>query len=430
MKDRIGRRMVEYGEIDGHLKPGATLIEPTSGNTGIGLALAAAVKGYRAIITLPEKMSKEKVDVLKALGAEIIRTPNEAAWDSPDSHIGVANRLNKEIANSWIPDQYSNINNPMAHYEGTAEEIYAQCGGKLDMFVCGAGTGGTIAGVGRRLKELIPGVQIVGIDPYGSILAQPEALNHEGVHGYQVEGIGYDFIPKVLERKFVDRWEKTTDKESFLMARRLIRSEGLLCGGSCGAAMAGAVKAAKSLKKGQRCVVLLPDSVRNYMTKFLDDGWMAKMGFVDDKTKAEQESSRLKWGGATIKHLNLHPAVTIPAQLSVQDAIKIMQEKGFDQLPVVAKKDSRLLSGLITLGNLSAKLASGRTHLTDSVDSTMYSFKVNSKFTKITEDTPLDSLSLFFEKNSSAVVTNDKNEVISVVTKVDLLGYLIKSNKA
>ena len=186
VKDRIGKRMVEFGEKDGILHEGSVLIEPTSGNTGIGLALAAAVKGYRAIITLPEKMSQEKVDVLKALGAEIIRTPTEAAWDSPDSHIGVANRLNKEIENSWIPNQYSNQNNPDAHYFGTAEEIYAQCGGKLDVFVAGAGTGGTIAGTARRLKELLPNLIVVGIDPHGSILAQPESLNPEGIHSFQV----------------------------------------------------------------------------------------------------------------------------------------------------------------------------------------------------------------------------------------------------
>ncbi len=265
------------------------------------MALAAAVKGYRAVITLPEKMSQEKVDVLKALGAEIVRTPTEAAWDSPDSHIGVAKRLNKEIPNSLIPDQYSNINNPMAHYEGTAEEIIAQTGGKIDMFVAGVGTGGTIAGVARKLKEKIPGIIIVGVDPYGSILAEPEVLNKACVHGYQVEGIGYDFIPEVLERKYVDKWVKTDDKESFIMARRLIRKEGLLCGGSCGAAMVGAIKAAKSLKKGQRCVVLLPDSVRNYMTKFLNDEWMRKNGYIDDETKKEEQQRKDQWAGACIR---------------------------------------------------------------------------------------------------------------------------------
>ena len=274
VKDRIAKRMVEDAEASGRIKPGSTLIEPTSGNTGIGLALAAAIKGYRCVITLPEKMSKEKVDVLKALGAEIIRTPTEAAWDSPDSHIGVAKRLLEEIPDSHILDQYGNPSNPLAHYDGTAEEIWEQCEGKVDMVVSAAGTGGTISGISRRLKELNPNIQIVGVDPYGSILAEPENLNTSGVGVYHVEGIGYDFIPKVLDRSVVDSWIKTGDQESFLMARRLIREEGLLCGGSGGAAMVGALKAAATLKEGQRCVVILADSIRNYMSKHLSDHWM------------------------------------------------------------------------------------------------------------------------------------------------------------
>jgi cystathionine beta-synthase len=203
------------------------------------------------IITLPEKMSKEKVDVLKALGAEIIRTPTEAAWDSPDSHIGVANRLLAEIPNSHILDQYANPGNPGAHYDETAEEIWEQCDGKVDMLVAGAGTGGTITGIAKKLKELNPNLIVVGVDPKGSILAQPESLNTEGVGSYQVEGIGYDFIPKVLEREYVDRWLKSEDKSSFLMSRRLIRDEGLLCGGSSGTAVEAAMQACKDLKAGQ-----------------------------------------------------------------------------------------------------------------------------------------------------------------------------------
>lgn len=268
VKDRIGKRMIEEAEKSGKLKPGYTIIEPTSGNTGIGLALAAAVKGYRAIITMPEKMSQEKVDVLRALGAEIIRTPTEAAFDSPESHISVALRLNKQIPNSVILDQYANPYNPIAHYDTTAEEILKSCGGKIDMFVAGAGTGGTISGVARKLKEKCPDCVIVGVDPHGSILAEPEELNKiEG--SYKVEGIGYDFIPRVLDRTVVDKWYKSDDLNSFTYSRRLIREEGILCGGSSGSAMWAAIEAAKSLKKGQRCVVLLADSVRNYMSKFL-----------------------------------------------------------------------------------------------------------------------------------------------------------------
>jgi cystathionine beta-synthase len=268
VKDRIGKRMIDDAEKAGRIAPGATLIEPTSGNTGIGLALAAACKGYRCIITMPEKMSKEKVDVLKALGAEIVRTPTEAAFDAPDSHISVARRLQQEIPNSFILDQYTNPSNPLAHSEGTAEEIWAQTGGKIDMLVAGAGTGGTITGLAQKLKQYNPNLQVVAVDPEGSILAVPNKLNDKNRLGtYHVEGIGYDFVPGVLDRTIVDTWIKSNDLESMIMMRKLIRQEGLLCGGSCGAAVSGALKAAASLKEGQTCVVILPDSVRNYMTK-------------------------------------------------------------------------------------------------------------------------------------------------------------------
>ena len=266
VKDRIGKRMIEEAERSGRIKPGDTLIEPTSGNTGVGLAMAGAIKGYNVVITLPEKMSDEKVNMLKGLGAAIVRTPTEAAWDAPESHIGVAAQLHKELPNSHILDQYKNPANPGAHYEGTAREILHQCGGRLDMIVVGAGTGGTISGIARRLKETLPDLIVVGVDPVGSILAQPEALNVPGP-SYLVEGIGYDFIPDVLDRRLVDRWVKSNDADSLRMARRLIKEEGLLVGGSSGAAMAAALQAASTLGAGQRCVVLLPDNVRNYMSK-------------------------------------------------------------------------------------------------------------------------------------------------------------------
>ena len=218
VKDRIGVRMLEDAEKAGRIKPGDTLIEPTSGNTGIGLALAAAVKGYRLIITMPEKMSQEKQVVLEALGAEIIRTPTEAAWDAPESHIGVARQLREVIPNAHILDQYANPSNPLAHEEGTAREIIAQCGGKLDAVVMTAGTGGTISGVARAIKRALPGVQVIGVDPEGSILAGPAEIK-----SYKVEGIGYDFIPDVLDRDLVDRWIKSNDRDSFRTARRSSR---------------------------------------------------------------------------------------------------------------------------------------------------------------------------------------------------------------
>ena len=274
VKDRIGWRMVKDAERSGRIKPGDTLIEPTSGNTGQGIALAAAVKGYRCIIVMPDKMSREKQIAIEALGAEIVRTPTEAAWDDPESHISVSKKLNDEIPNSHVLDQYSNPSNPNAHYDGTAQEILDDFGKEINMIVIGAGTGGTITGVAKRLKEEIPGVIIVGADPVGSILG-----GGAKVEPYLIEGIGYDFIPDVLDNDLVDEYIKTNDEESFLMARRLIKEEGLLCGGSSGSAMVAALQTAIALDKGEKCLVLLPDSIRNYMSKFPNDGWMKKNGF-------------------------------------------------------------------------------------------------------------------------------------------------------
>ncbi len=274
IKDRIGWKMVEDAEAEGRIKPGDTLIEPTSGNTGQGIALASAVKGYRCIITMPEKMSQEKQIALESLGAEIIRTPSEAAFDDPTSHISVAKKLNTEIENSHILDQYGNQSNPDAHYYGTAEEILNDFGNDLDMVVMGVGTGGTITGVAKRLKEEISGITIVGADPVGSILG-----GGTKVRPYLVEGIGYDFFPDVLDNSLIDQYIKTEDKESFIMSRRLIKEEGLLCGGSCGSAMVAALKSATTLKQNQKCLVILPDGIRNYMTKFPNDDWMKSKGF-------------------------------------------------------------------------------------------------------------------------------------------------------
>ena len=274
VKDRIGWNMVKEAELSGRIKPGDTLIEPTSGNTGQGIALAAAVKGYKCIITMPEKMSKEKQIALEALGAEIIRTPTEAKSSDPESHISVAKKLNKEIENSHILDQYSNPSNPEAHYYGTAEEIIKDFNNNLDMVVISVGTGGTITGIARRLKEENPAIKIIGADPEGSILG-----GGEKVSSYLVEGIGYDFIPDVLDNSLIDEYIKTKDEESFIMARRLIKEEGLLCGGSCGATMVAALKAASKLKNGQNCLVILADGIRNYMTKFPNDSWMEENGF-------------------------------------------------------------------------------------------------------------------------------------------------------
>jgi cysteine synthase len=275
IKDRIAARMVAVAEQNGQIKPGDTLIEPTSGNTGIGIAMVGAVKGYKVIITMPEKMSREKQVILEALGATIYRTPTAVAWDHPDSHISLAKKLQKEIPHSFILDQYSNPANPQVHYETTAQEILNDMP-TVDMVVMSVGTGGTITGVAKHLKKVLPRVQIIGVDPYGSILG-----GGTDVFPYYVEGIGYDFFPKVLDNSLVDEYVKVGDKDAFLMARRIIKEEGLLVGGSCGATMWAALQVANRLSQGQKCLVILPDGIRNYLSKFPDDDWMREHGFLD-----------------------------------------------------------------------------------------------------------------------------------------------------
>lgn len=437
VKDRISERMILEAERTGRIKPGYTLIEPTSGNTGIGLALVGAVRGYRTIITLPEKMSNEKVSVLKALGAEIVRTPTEAAWDSPESHIGVARRLEKEIPNAVILDQYNNPDNPKAHELGTGEEIWKQTGGNLTAVVAGAGTGGTVTGISRAIKSHDKNVRIIGADPKGSVLAQPASLNTSS-ESYKVEGIGYDFVPDVLDRSVVDEWIKTDDKESFTLARRLIREEGLLVGGSSGSALAAALQVAKKLTKGDTVVVVFPDSIRSYLTKFVDDDWMDYNGFLE-KSKTSNDHK------PTVADLRLKPVVTISEESKTGAAVDTMRDKGFDQLPVANSKNR--LVGILTLGNILSFMSRDKATVNTLVKDVMIDFRrlesfakpeplaqdvhkrQRRKFAEITEDTSLDALDKFFETNSAAIVTERTSEGLRakhVVTKVDLLSYLAR----
>lgn len=422
-------------------------------------------------------MSPEKVAVLRALGATIIRTPTQAAYDSPESHIGVAKRLQKEIPNSHILDQYANVDNPLAHELGTAEEIWKQSGGKIKAIVAGAGTGGTITGLARGLKKHNPDIKVIAADPCGSILALPESLNAEHAdEPYKVEGIGYDFIPDVLDREIVDKWYKTEDRESFAYARRLIAEEGLLVGGSSGSAIAAMVKGVKDLGlgKGDMVVVILPDSIRSYLSKFADDDWLAANDLLPltppttspASPVAESPSAKKDpYAGATLRSLRLKPVTSVLADTPCSEAIETMREKGFDQLPVLAPTGGKLV-GLVTLGNLLSWISRGRATGKSAVSEVMFDFssipevvtdpkdisalskdsqvsqgdgkqkKHKRTFVEITLDTPISALSKFFEWNSAAVVTEKGgaesgglSKPIAVVTKVDLLSWMVKQTK-
>lgn len=499
VKDRIALRMVEAAEKEGRITPGkSVLIEPTSGNTGIGLALVGAVKGYRTIITLPEKMSSEKVSVLKALGAEIIRTPTSAAWDSPESHIGVARRLEKEIPGGVILDQYSNPNNPLAHEYGTAVEIVEQTEqgkieGNLKAVIAGAGTGGTITGIARGVRTRYgDSVKIVAADPTGSILAWPPELNEQGKDKpYKVEGIGYDFIPDVLAQKEVDKWYKTNDRDSFYWARRLIQEEGLLVGGSSGSAMACMEQTARELKLGKddAMVIILPDSIRSYLSKFVDDDWLAANDLLpssppltpidkpnghpdiqnlslntntnnasSDPTPPSPTSSRkvqpnAEYGNATIADLRLKPIQTLASTSIVDEAIELMRDKGYDQVPVTSSTGKRLI-GMVTLGNCLSYLSSNRISINSPITEVMFNFarldevkpleknfgltegrEDGREFVEITKQTPLWALSRFLEWNAAGIVTEREEggkggmRAVAVVTKVDLLVWLVRQGR-
>jgi cystathionine beta-synthase len=409
VKDRIGRRMVLEAEKSGRIRPGDTLIEPTSGNTGIGMALAAAVRGYRMVITMPEKMSREKQVVLEALGAEIIRTPTEAAWDAPESHIGVAKQLQKILPNAHILDQYGNPDNPNAHFEGTGREIVEQTEGKIDILVLTAGTGGTLTGIARRVKQDIPGVHVVGVDPVGSILAGPGPIG-----SYKVEGIGYDFIPDVLDRSLVDEWVKSEDRPSFQMARRLIRKEGMLVGGSSGSAVWAAVQMAKKYGPNKRIVTLAPDSVRNYMTKFIDDAWMRGNGFVD---RAWETASV----GELLRALPRRELVTAESGTTVSDAVKLMKARGVSQLPVL---DTGRLVGILTESDVLGKLVDGRASLDSKVAEVMFR-----NVRTVSEGEDVGLLSRIFAEGLVAVVVDDERNLRGIVTKLDLVDFLTRSSR-
>ena len=411
IKDRIAMRMVEQAEKSGRIRPGDTLVEPTSGNTGIGLALAGAVKGYQVIIVMPEKMSQEKQVVLEALGAKIIRTPTEAAWNDPESHIEVSKRLVQELPRAHLLDQYQNPNNPLAHYYGTGQEILDALDGNVDMVVMGAGTGGTLTGVGQRIKEANPKCQVVAADPVGSILA-----GGDHVGPYKVEGIGYDFIPDVLDRQMVDKWVKTNDRQSFLLARQLIHDEGLICGGSSGAALYAALQEARHLEKGQNCVVILPDNVRNYMSKFIDDKWMQDNHFVSSDFHTGTVSDLVS---RTDKQ---SPLVSIEVSTCLVSAVEIMKTKGFSQIPVV---QNNTLQGLLREKDLLEYLLSRSGDLTKvSIDVVM-----KRDVSTVKPETPISALHTLLASQNSVIVIDHDSKPLSIITKIDFVEWMMKANR-
>jgi cystathionine beta-synthase len=351
-------------------------------------------------------MSHEKQVVLEALGTEIIRTPTEAAWDSPESHIGVAKRLKDAIPSSHILDQYSNTSNWLAHEEGTGAEILAQCGGKLDAIVLTAGTGGTLTGIAKAMKKHAPHVQIVGVDPEGSILAGPGEIK-----SYKVEGIGYDFIPDVLHRNLCDRWIKSNDRDSFLVARQLIRQEGLLCGGSSGAAVWAAMQVCRDLGPGKRVVVILPDSIRNYLTKFVDDRWMRQNGFL----KADWELGTI---ADVTRALGKRGVYTLDVDQKVGAATELFKTHGISQVPVL---DQGKLAGILTESDLLQALVSGRVG-----DQTIVGEVMVRNVSTVAMHASSGELPRIFERGEVALVVDEERKVLALITKMDLIEMLAR----
>ncbi len=325
VKDRIGVRMIEAAEREGLLKPGGTIVEPTSGNTGHGLAIAAAIRGYRCIFVMPDKMSQEKVALLRAYGAEVVITPTAVEPESPQSYYRVADRLTEEIPGAFQPNQYFNQVNPQAHYDTTGPEIWEQTEGSIDAFVAGVGTGGTITGVARYLKERKPDVLVVGADPEGSIFSAPD----EPARPYLTEGIGEDFWPETFDPSVVDRYVRVSDRDSFLTARAITQKEGILVGGSSGTALFAALEVAKELPADGVVVVIFPDTGRNYLSKLYSDSWLLQYGFIERAQPIRVDEVLIAKSG------EMPELITVKAHDKVRQAVDVLQQHGISQAPVV-----------------------------------------------------------------------------------------------
>lgn len=417
IKDRVALRMIEDAELLGKLTPGCTIIESSSGNTGIGLAMACAVKRYKCVIVMPDKMSDEKVDVMKLFGAKVILTPTESNSHDPDGLITVAKRLNAEIPNSIILDQHENAGNPLSHYDGTGEEIVHQLDGKVDMVVCGVGTGGSITGISGKVKERCPDCIVVGVDAEDSVLSQPEKVKQSDVVFYEVEGIGYDFVPSVLHRHLVDRWIRTNDQQSFQMIRRLIREEGILSGGSSGAVLAGALQAAKDLKSDQNCVVVLSDGIRNYMTKFVIDNWLEARQFKEIENEFDHW-----WWSHTVRELDIAKPKSVQNDSSIAEAFNIFKSDGLQHVPIV--NEDGTLDGFLNLKDLTKKVVSQNLKLHESIRKAIFK-----AFRSVTETSTLGLVARILEIDEFVAVLDNANHCTGVITQFNLLNFIAANNK-
>jgi cystathionine beta-synthase len=417
VKDRIGMAMIEAAERDGRLKPGGTIVEPTSGNTGVGLAIAAALKGYRCIFVMPDKMSQEKIAALRAYGAEVVITPTAVDHDSPESYYSVSSRLAEEIPGGFKPDQYSNMANPETHYTQTGPEIWEQTGGEIDALLISVGTGGTISGIGRYFKERKPEVLIVGVDPEGSVYT---AHDETDLHPYFVEGIGKDTWPQTMDPDVVDEWVRVSDRDSFLTARRLAREEGLLAGGSSGTTVWAALQIASRLGPEANVLAMLPDSGRSYLSKFLDDNWMLEHGFLERSapapTVAELLHSKRDEGS------DMPAFVTISSHQKVGEAINVMQRYSISQLPVVRNGVLGTLAdviGSLQDRDLLDRVFKNADALHEDVASAM-----QPPLATVEATASVDAIVAALTGRSNAVVVAQDGRPIGVVTRSDLLEYL------
>lgn len=407
IKDRVALAMIEAAEKDGLLKPGGTIIEATAGNTGVGLAMVAAVRGYRCIFVMPDKMSQDKINLLRSYGAEVVITPTSVAPDSPESYNGVANRLASEISGAYRPNQFENPNNPLAHYRSTGPEIWIDSDKKIDVLVAGMGTGGTISGTAKYLKEKNPGIVVVGADPEGSI------LSGDSPKSYKVEGIGEDFIPKTFNRQVVDEMIRVSDKESFNAARRLAREEGLLVGGSAGTAFAAALKYAKRLETPKFIVVILPDTGRNYLSKIFSDQWMQENGFWEGK-----ENRPVKLKEVFLSKRNLPPLISVNSQDSLASAVKLMHKYNISQLPVV--------DGGKVVGSLNE--ASVMKNLSDGIDFPKQAISgvMGKPLPHLSESQEIsEAYRILLSGNSGIIVVNEGGTPVTILTRSDVIDYLI-----